>query len=64
MALLEEVCHCVRVGFEVSYAQAMPRVTHSCFCCLWIKVENSQLLQHHICLHSAISHHDDDGLNL
>ena len=28
LAFLEEVCHC-GVGFEVSYAQAMPSVGHS-----------------------------------
>lgn len=52
-------------SFEVSHMQAMPNVTHSCLLCLWIQMWNSQLLpQHLVCLHTAVSYHDDDGLNL
>lgn len=64
VALLEKVI-IMEVGFEVSYVQAMPSMTRSCFLCLRIQMWNSQLLpQHHVCLHTAMSHHDDDGLNL
>ena len=52
---------CVTVGtdFEVSYAQASPSVDMNSSYCLQIKMCNSEfLLQHHICLHTAMFHHE------
>lgn len=43
----------VEVCFEVFYAQAIPRVPQS-LCWLWIKMWNSCLVQHQVCLHAAI----------
>ena len=65
VALLEEVCHC-EVGFEVSYAQTMPRVAHNC---LRLPLDQDVKLlapSPAPCLPVLchISHHDDNGLNL
>lgn len=52
MALFKEVCHC-GAGFEVSYAHGLPSVVYS----LLLpsdKLENSQLLQHQVCLHTTV----------
>jgi hypothetical protein len=52
VALLEDI---VGTGFEVSYVQTTPSVAHSHFCCLLIKMQNSELLlQHHAYLDAAM----------
>lgn len=44
----EEVCHCGVMLKLCPVWRAVP------FCCLWIKMQNSQLLQHHAFLHAAM----------
>ena len=47
----------MEVGFGVSYAQVLPSVEESLPGCHWIKMQNSQLLlQHHVCLDTAMLH--------
>jgi hypothetical protein len=41
VALLEEMCHCVGVGSEVSYALAVPSVVHS------VLLPEDQVIHHH-----------------
>ena len=54
-------CVTVEVGFEVLYMLSLRPERQTC--CL-SKMQNSQLpLQHYICLHTAMSQHDN-GLNL
>jgi hypothetical protein len=43
----------VRVGFEVSYAQAIPSVAHSLLLYVDQDVE-LWFLQHHVCVHVAM----------
>ena len=56
-------CITVRVAFEISFVQDAAQ----CFIPLPVacKMEDSQLLlQYHVYLHAAMSHHDDNELNL
>lgn len=54
VSFLEEECVTVGVGFEFSYAQALPNVESNLPLRLQIKIENSWLLQHYVCLHTAM----------
>ena len=41
-----------RQALRIPSAHAPPSVeVRVSFCCLWAKMENPQLLQHHVCLH-------------
>ena len=51
-------CVTVGVGFEVSFAQALLRVMHSS-----LAVAFRSRYRTHICLHTTISYHGDNGLN-
>ena len=53
VALLEEVWHCEGELLR-SHAQVPPSVEHSISCSQWIKMKNSRLLQHQVCLHTAM----------
>ena len=61
MALLEEVCHC-RVGFEVSYTQVTPSDTVHFL--LPVDQDIELLAASPAPCLPAMSHHDDNGLNL
>lgn len=68
VASLEQTGPCWRKGvtvgmdFEVSYVQVIPS-DYTTSCCLWIKMQNFQiLLHHHVYLHDTC--HDDNELNL
>ena len=63
VASLEEVCHCGG-GFEVSFAQASLQCNTKSTSCYLQDVELSATSLAHVCLHTTLSHHDDNGLNL
>jgi hypothetical protein len=52
------MCVTVEVGFGISYAQAMPNVTHNFFLFPEDQAPGPCLLAHH-----HASHHVDNGLN-
>ena len=62
VVLTEEGCHC-GVGLEVFYAPAMPR-SHFFPWPMDQDVELSAPSPAHVCLHTTMSHHDDNALNL
>jgi hypothetical protein len=48
VALLEEVCH-----WELALTSSLSSVTVSSHC-RWVQILNSQLLQHHVCMHATM----------
>ena len=54
----------VEVGFEVLYAQAKPSETAHFLLPLGQDIESQHLLQHLMCLHPTMSHHEDNRLSL
>ena len=59
VALFEEVCITVGVGFEVSSAQATSSEKDH-----FLLPASRLPFQHHVYLHATMSHHDGNGLNL
>ena len=57
-------CDTVWAGFEVSYVQAQPTVTHSPHSCLWKPDVEFSTPQHHFCLDTTMLPTDGIGLNL